>query len=52
MKQTRHWLYAAVSFTAAFFSLLYLVSALWIPAKAELAQWLIERSWHQTREVN
>jgi sortase A len=52
MKQTRHWLYAAVSFTAAFFSLLYLVSALWIPAKAELAQWLIERSWQQTREGN
>jgi len=52
MKQTRHWLYAAVSFTAAFFSLLYLVSALWIPVKAELAQWLIERSWQQTREGN
>ena len=52
MKQTRHWLYAAVSFTAAFFSLLYLVSALWIPLKAELAQWLIERSWQQAQKGN
>lgn len=48
----RHWLYAAVSLTAAFFSLLYLLSALWIPAKAELAQWLIERSWQQVLEGN
>lgn len=47
MKQARHWFSAAVSLTAAFFSLLYLLSALWIPAKAELAQWLIERSWQQ-----
>jgi len=52
MKQTRHRLYAAVPLTAAFFSLLYLVSALWIPVKAELAQWLIERSWRQTQEGN
>ena len=52
MKQTRHWLYAAVSITAAFFSMLYLVNALWIPAKAELAQWLIERSWRQAQEGN
>ena len=52
MKQTRHWLNAAVSLTAAFFSMLYLLSALWIPAKAELAQWLIERSWQQTQEGN
>ncbi len=43
---------AAIPLTAAFFSLLYLVSALWIPAKAELAQWLIERSWRQTRQGN
>jgi sortase A len=48
----RHWLFAAVSLTAAFFSLLYLLSALWIPAKAELAQWLIERSWQQVLEGN
>ncbi|MCH8057872.1 MAG: class GN sortase [Proteobacteria bacterium] len=52
MKQTRHWLQAAALFTAAFFSLLYLVSALWIPAKAELAQWLIERSWQQAQQGN
>jgi sortase A len=52
MKQTRHWLYAAVSLTAAFFSMLSLASALWIPAKAELAQWLIERSWQQAQEGN
>jgi len=50
MNQTRHWLYAAVPLTAAFFSLLFMAHALWIPAKAELAQWLIERSWRQTLE--
>jgi sortase A len=44
----RHWFYAAVPLTAAFFSLLFIATALWIPAKAELAQWLIERSWQQT----
>jgi len=43
----RHWLYAAVPLTAAFFSLLLFAQALWIPVKAELAQWLIERSWRQ-----
>ncbi len=62
MKQARHWLnphmacnmrlYAAVSLTAAFFSMLYLVSAAWLPAKAELAQWLIERSWQQAQQGN
>ncbi len=52
MKKIRHWLQAAVLFTAAFFSMLYLVSALWIPAKAELAQWLIERSWQQAQQGN
>ena len=52
MKKIRHWLEAAVLFTAAFFSMLYLVSALWIPAKAELAQWLIERSWQQAQQGN
>jgi sortase A len=45
MRKSRHWLYAAVSLTAAFFSLLMLLQALWIPVKAELAQWLIEQSW-------
>lgn len=47
MKKSRHWFYAAVSFTAAFFSFLLLVQAMWIPAKAVLAQWLIERSWQE-----
>ena len=40
----RHWLLAAVSFTAAFFSF----DALWIPVKAELAQHLLERAWLRT----
>jgi len=48
MKIHRHWLYAAVPHTAAFFSVLLLVQALWIPLKAELAQLLIERSWQET----
>ncbi len=48
MKKPGHWLYAAVPSTAAFFSLLLLVQACWIPVKAELAQWLIERSWEKT----
>ncbi|MBT8048068.1 MAG: class GN sortase [Xanthomonadales bacterium] len=52
MRKSRHWLYAAVLLTAAFFSLLLLASALWIPAKAELAQWLIERSWQDTLSGN
>jgi sortase A len=38
---------AAVLLTAAVFSLLAAVQAAWIPVKAELAQWLIERSWRQ-----
>ena len=42
----RHWLLAAVSFTAAAF----LIDALWIPVKAELAQHLLERSWLRTLE--
>lgn len=48
MKIPRHWLYAAVPFTAAFFSLWLFVQAAWIPLKADLAQWLIERSWEKT----
>jgi sortase A len=48
MKKTRHWLYAAVPLTAAFFSLYFLLTAAWIPLKAELAQWLIERSWQES----
>jgi sortase A len=37
-----------VSVTAAFFSLALAFHATWIPLKAELAQWLIERSWRHT----
>ena len=45
-KLRRHWLLAAVSFTAAVFSF----DALWIPVKAELAQHLLERAWLRTLE--
>lgn len=49
MKKIRHWLCAAVPSTAAFFSLCLLANAAWIPVKAEVAQWLIERNWDKTR---
>jgi len=49
VKKPRHWFYAAVPSTAAFFSLLLLFQALWIPLKAQLAQRLIERSWEKTQ---
>lgn len=39
----RYWLSAAVLATAAFFML----QALWIPAKAQLAQWLLEGAWQR-----
>ena len=42
----RHWVLAAVSLIAASF----LLDALWIPVKAELAQHLLERSWLRTLE--
>jgi len=42
----RHWILAAVSLTAATF----LIDALWIPAKAELAQYLLETAWLHTLE--
>lgn len=45
MRAVCHWRFAAVFFTAAFLSL----HALWIPAKAELAQWLLERSWEDVQ---
>lgn len=47
MRKPGHWLYAAVPATAAFFSLLMISQALWIPVKAELAQALIQHSWRQ-----
>ena len=40
----RHWLSAAVLITAAFF----LLDAIWVPVKAELAQHLLERAWLRT----
>jgi len=40
----RHWILAAVGLTAAFF----VVDAFWIPAKAGLAQHLLERAWLRT----
>lgn len=52
MKSPGHWLFAAVLSIAAFFSLLALAQACWIPAKAELAQWLIERNWKQSLAGN
>jgi sortase A len=48
MRKPGHRLYAAVPSTAAFFSLLWLTHAAWIPAKAVLAQWLIESRWEET----
>lgn len=47
MRQARHWLYTAVALTAVFFSACLALQAAWIPAKAAVAQWLIERSWQQ-----
>jgi sortase A len=40
----RHWVLAAASLTAAFF----LLDAIWIPVKAEVAQHLLERAWLRT----
>ena len=41
MKHSRQWLFAAVLVTAAFF----LLNALWIPIKAEVAQVLMGHAW-------
>lgn len=40
----RHWALAAVTLTAAIF----LIDAMWIPVKAELAQYLLETAWLRT----
>jgi sortase A len=40
----RHWILAAVVLTAAAF----LLDAIWIPVKAEVAQHLLERAWLRT----
>lgn len=42
----RHWVLAAVCLTAAIF----LLDAIWIPVKAEIAQHLLERSWLRALE--
>lgn len=47
VRRVNHRLYAAALVAAAFFSFVLLLDAAWIPVKAELAQWLIERSWKQ-----
>ncbi len=44
MKLFLQWPFAAVILTAAFF----LLDALWIPVKAEVAQVLLEFAWHRT----
>lgn len=46
LRAVRHHLFAPSLLLA---SGLLLVQALWIPAKAELAQWLLARSWHAAR---
>ncbi len=38
---------AAVLVTAAFFSAALVLQSLWIPLKAELAQWLMHMTWQQ-----
>lgn len=48
MKSVRQWPLAAVILTAAFFTL----HAAWIPLKAELAQYLMERTWQQVLQGN
>lgn len=47
-KLRRHWILAATVLTAAAF----LLNAIWIPVKAELAQVLLARSWEQTLAGN
>jgi len=39
--------YAAVLITAAFFSFCLVLNSAWMPAKALLAQWLLQHSWQQ-----
>jgi len=45
----RRGLHLAAALAAAFLALAGAVRAAWIPIKAELAQWLIERSWQSER---
>jgi sortase A len=48
MRRRHARLYAAVPVTAAIFSFCLALSAAWIPVKAEVAQWLIGRSWRHS----
>lgn len=43
--QLHHWRFAAAFIVAAFLTL----NALWIPAKAQLAQWLLQQSWNEIK---
>ena len=45
----RHWRIAAVPGILLVTAALLTLQSLWIPAKAEVAQWLLERSWAQVR---
>ena len=45
MSKVRYRPFAAVILTAALF---FAADAAWIPAKAELAQWLMERAWSRS----
>lgn len=49
MRRPAYWPYAAVPATAALLSLWLAAGAAWIPLKAELAQWLLERTWQAAR---
>jgi sortase A len=48
VRRPGRWLCAAVPATAAFLSLYFAAAAAWVPLKAELAQWLLERSWRES----
>lgn len=44
-----HWRIAAVPGLVLVTAAFLLLHALWIPAKAELAQWLMEKSWREVK---
>jgi sortase A len=48
VRHARHWRFAAVPVTAALLSLYFAGGAAWVPLKAELAQWLMQRSWRES----
>ena len=47
MSHARRGLYLAAALAAAFLALASTLRAVWVPAKAELAQWLIQRAWQR-----